>query len=199
MSITVTLFTGHRIIYVGNGNNLREKRNLFSLKVLGIPRPVKALMVGPDHGAGTLEEIHALDYALPYRGMILDNLELLGGELARLVEDFPVDKNLADTLHAGAQALATGQTMPAFQAPGAVPAQPAQPGAEGIQFNTQPGTPRYSGVATPLRVGTFEYGGVEYLVERVHRSDVTGWAEIIGVRYGMLCTQRQGHLGGINP
>jgi len=94
----------HRVEAVGDRDDARAERDLVSDEVIRVTLPVEPFVVMADEIAGRFEELHVLDDIGADLGVAPDDLPLLLGELARLVENVLVHAELPDVVERRAEA-----------------------------------------------------------------------------------------------
>jgi hypothetical protein len=100
--VAVGAVAGERVEGVDDGEVAGDLRDLGLGEVIGIAGPVHLLVVVADEiEDGVFLDVEFDHAGVAGHGVLLDDLELLGGEPARLLEDLGGDVELADVMQRG--------------------------------------------------------------------------------------------------
>ncbi len=103
----INAFAGQRVVYIRQSNNLGGNRDFIPFEAVRITAPVVAFVVPAANLISRFNERLILVHRQPFQhiradtGMALHDGEFLIGQLARLVEDGLVNRNLADIVQRG--------------------------------------------------------------------------------------------------
>ena len=90
---------GHRVVGVGDRDDAADERDVLAREPARIAAAVEPLVVAPAAVDQAVQARHRLEDALALLGVLAEDGDLLGRQLAGLVEHVVADADLADVVH----------------------------------------------------------------------------------------------------
>ena len=90
---------GHRVVGVGDRDDAADQRDVLTRQAARVAAAVEPLVVAPAAVDQAVQARHRLEDALALLGVLAEHRDLLGRQLAGLVEHVVADADLADVVH----------------------------------------------------------------------------------------------------